>query len=51
MRIFLAAFRGDSAVILSSVRVAQLGGWIVLAIALWLLRIRISKKIDPVQLK
>jgi phosphatidylglycerol---prolipoprotein diacylglyceryl transferase len=36
-RIFVEAFRGDSSLLLGSVRTAQVTGWIILAGSLWLL--------------
>jgi len=41
-RIFLEAFRGDSAVIFGRLRIAQLAAWIILAFSLWLLQKRVT---------
>jgi phosphatidylglycerol---prolipoprotein diacylglyceryl transferase len=41
-RILIETFRGDSALLLDSLRTAQLAGWLVLAASLWLLGKRLS---------
>lgn len=43
-RIFLETFRGDSILIFSSARLAQLAAWIILAGSLWLLRKRLTTR-------
>ncbi len=41
-RLFLETFRGDSQVIFASLRVAQLVAWVILALSLWLIGLRLN---------
>jgi phosphatidylglycerol---prolipoprotein diacylglyceryl transferase len=51
-RIFVEAFRGDSSLLLGSIRIAQVTGWIVLAGSLWLLgKRRVEKQPSKTVLK
>ncbi len=47
-RLFLEAFRGDSAILLSGIRVAQVIAWAILALSLWGL-IKINEKVRKPQ--
>ena len=43
-RLFLEAFRGDSALVAGGLRVAQLLSWSVLAVCLWVISRMIAEK-------
>lgn len=43
-RLFLEAFRGDSPVIFTSLRIIQIAAWLILAGALWLIARRLSSR-------